>query len=97
MTTFIGGVKVSKKPKEQVNQIQEIINKKLLEMIDMKAFIKQDEYKLVANTYGITCPNCKVKDNIYSETIQARSSDEASDRILKCLNCGYQWKISGSS
>ena len=56
---------------------------------------KQDDYKLVANTYGITCPNCKVKDNIYAETIQARSSDEASDRLLKCLSCGYQWKISG--
>lgn len=95
--TLIGGVKVSKKPKETVNQIQKIINKKLLEIIDMSAFIKKDEYNLVANTYGVICPNCHVKDNIYAETVQTRSGDEASDRILKCLNCGYQWKISGSS
>ena len=94
---MIGGIKISKKPKEQINQIQEIINKKLLEMIDMRAFIHKDEFTLVPNTYGIVCPNCKVKDNIYAETIQARSSDEASDRFLKCLSCGYQWKMSGSA
>lgn len=94
---MIGGVKISKKPKEQINQIQEIINKKLLEMIDMKAFIHKNEFNLVPNTYGIVCPNCHVKDNIYAETIQARSSDEASDRFLKCLSCGYQWKMSGSA
>ncbi len=90
-----GGLKVSKKPKETINQVQDIINKKLLSLIDMSVFIHKDIDDLVANTYGITCPNCKVKDNIYAETIQTRSSDEASDRLCKCLNCGCQWKIRG--
>lgn len=90
-----GGVKI-KKVKDDTNTIQQIINKKLMEMIDMKAFVKKQTSMMQPNTYGITCPYCKVKDNIYAETVQTRSSDEASDRILKCLHCGAVWKSSGS-
>ena len=91
-----GGVKV-KKQKEDVNTLQEVINIRLREMIDMKSFIKEQTDKLKANTWNIICPNCHTKDNIYSETVQLRALDEAADQILKCLTCGYSWKISGSS
>ena len=76
-------------------QIQDIINKKLREMIDMNIFIKRETSTMVPNTFGVTCPNCRTKDNIYAETVQTRSGDEAADRICTCLTCGYHWKISG--
>jgi len=94
--TQSGGVKV-KKQVDDVNYIQEIINAKLLETIDMKAFIKERIEYLTANTYNMYCPNCKTKDKIHAETVQTRASDEASDRFCKCLECGYEWKISGST
>lgn len=94
--TAVGGVKV-KKQVDDKNYIQEAINKKLLEMVDMSSFVKEKIETLIPNTYNVYCPNCKVKDNIHAETVQTRSSDEASDRILKCLSCGYEWKVSGSS
>ena len=93
--TISGGLK-TKKQTDDKNYIQEIINAKLLETIDMKSFVKEKIEFLTANTYNIVCPNCKVKDNIHAETVQTRSCDEASDRFLKCLNCGYEWKVSGS-
>ena len=85
-----------KKPTNDENQLQQIINAKLKEIIDMSIFVKNDDIKLVANLYGVKCPNCKTENNIYAETIQTRSSDEASDRICTCLKCGYHWKIRGS-
>ena len=90
-----GGLKV-KKVKEETNNLQELINKKLYEIINMRDFVEETLDMFQPNTYGIVCPNCKVKDNIYAETVQTRSSDEASDRFMRCLNCGYQWKVSGS-
>lgn len=90
-----GGLKV-KKTKEETNNLQETINKKLYELIHMEDFLEEVLDMFKPNTYGVMCPNCKTKDNIYAETVQTRSSDEASDRFMRCLTCGYQWKVSGS-
>ena len=86
-----------KSKKNQVNQIQEIINKKLNEMIDMKQFEHITEIKLVPNLKGAVCPSCKSVNMTYAETVQLRSGDEAADRICTCLVCNHHWKISGST
>lgn len=88
---FVG----ARKKSVPVNALQEIINARLRELYDMKDFVKHDTSNIVANTYGVVCPNCKVKDNIYAETVQTRSGDESADRICVCLNCSYRWKIHG--
>lgn len=91
-----GGVKV-KKQVDDTNYLQESINKKLYEIVNMNSFKKEKTEFLTANTYNMICPNCKTKDKIHAETVQTRASDEASDRFCKCLECGYEWKVSGST
>lgn len=83
------------KNKHVSNNIQNIINEKLLKTIVMKNFINTIKTEKVANTFGVKCPNCGVMDNIFAETLQLRSADEAADKICTCLNCNYTWKISG--
>ena len=51
-----------KKSKQNIDnryQIQDIINKKLKEIIDMNIFIKKEISTMVPNTFGVICPNCK--------------------------------------
>lgn len=46
----------------------------------------------VKNTMNIICQNCK-SDNVYVESKQLRSADEATSKIYTCLNCGNTWRI----
>ena len=88
-----GGAK--RKKIETGNTLQQIISAKLRQLYNMNDFIKRDEGNMVANTYGVVCPHCHIKDQIYAETVQTRSGDEAADRICVCLKCGHRWKIHG--
>ena len=73
------------------SDIQEIINKKMREKIDITAFVREVTQVKVANTHGVYCPMCG-SNEVYCEIVQLRSSDEASDKIFTCLRCGYTCK-----
>ena len=85
-----GGLKV-KKP-EQQNTIQAAINQYLYANIPISAFIQDVIDTKVKNTVGIKCKKCG-SDNIYSESRQTRSADEAMTIFYTCLNCGNKWKV----
>lgn len=89
-----GGAK-SKRNNDNINMIQQLITKRMKELYNISDWIIKNDKNMVANTYGVVCPKCHVKDNIYAETVQTRSGDEAADRLCVCLNCGYSWKIHG--
>lgn len=90
---MIGGVK--RKRTTEGNTIQQLITQRMKELYDINDWVIKNNNNMVANTYGVICPKCHVKDKIYAETVQTRSGDEAADRLCVCLNCGYVWKIHG--
>lgn len=85
----------AKRKQDNTNTIQSLISQRMRELYNMSNWIEKTDKNMVANTYGVVCPKCHVKDNIYAETVQTRSGDEAADRLCVCLNCGYSWKIHG--
>ena len=87
MTT--GGIKL-KKVLPKVT-IQTEINKYLIENVPISAFIEEAIDMRVANTVGIKCKKCG-SENIYSESRQTRSSDEAMTVFFTCLDFGARWK-----
>ena len=93
MSTSLGGVK--RRKIDNSNTIQQLISQRMRELYDINNWVIKQDVNMVANTYGVVCPKCHVKDNIHAETVQTRSGDEAADRLCVCLNCGYSWKITG--
>ena len=93
MSALDGGVK--RKKIDNGNVIQQLISQRMRELYDINNWVIKDDKAMVANTYGVVCPKCHVKDNIHAETVQTRSGDEAADRICVCLNCGHTWTIRG--
>lgn len=85
-----GGLRVKKIVKEY--NIQDDINKDLYERISIDAFIEKSIDTKVKNTVGIKCKKCG-SDNIFSESRQTRSADEAMTIFYTCLNCGNKWKV----
>ena len=88
-TTQSGGLKVKKQAPKAT--IQTSINQYLYENIPISAFIQETVNTKIKNTVGITCFKCK-SDNVYSESRQTRSADEAMTIFYTCLNCGNKWK-----
>ena len=83
-----GGLKV----KHAKVTIQSEINKYLYKSVPISAFVQDVINTKVKNTVGITCKKCG-SDNVFSESRQTRSSDEATTIFYTCLNCGNKWKM----
>ena len=72
------------------NTLQDMINKDLLNIINMKDFIKEYiDPTNVKNTSGVVCSNCG-SENLHVELKQTRSADEEATSIYKCLDCGQK-------
>ena len=84
-----GGVK--KQPTQKFS-IQSEINKKLYQTIPISAFVEDTINTKVKNTVGVVCRKCG-SDNVFSESRQTRSGDEATTIFFTCLNCGNKWKM----
>lgn len=85
-----GGLKVKKQTPKAT--IQTAINQYLYENIPITAFVQESINIQVKNTVGIKCKKCQ-SDNVYSESRQVRSGDEAMTIFYTCLNCGNKWKV----
>lgn len=85
-----GGLRVKKEVKEY--RLQDDINKDLYERIPISAFIEESIDTKVKNTVGIKCKKCG-SEEVYSESRQTRSADEAMTVFYTCLNCGNKWKV----
>ena len=73
------------------NYLQDMINKKLREIVKTEAF-KRDVINLkVANRPYMECKRSH-SHNIYCETKQIRSADEPETEIFTCLDCGKRWR-----
>ena len=84
-----GGLKVKKSlPKAT---IQTSINQYLYDNIPISAFVQESLQTKIKNTVGIKCNKCG-SDNVFSESRQTRSGDEAMTIFYTCLNCGNKWK-----
>lgn len=86
-----GGLKV-KKNVDHKSTIQESINEDLLRTINIQAFLQEAIQYMVKNTVGIKCKKCG-SDNVWVESKQVRSSDEATSKFYTCLQCGNKWRV----
>lgn len=86
--SFSGGAK----QKTQKYTIQNEINKTLFKNVPISAFIQDVIDTKVKNTVEVYCKKCG-SDNVFSESRQTRSSDEAMTVFFTCLNCGNKWKM----
>lgn len=87
-----GGVKVSKKPKYDPLYIQRLIDHELRARIPIDAFKQERIVTQVKNTVGIKCKQCG-SENVYVESKQVRSADEAMTKFYTCLDCKFQWRF----
>ena len=87
-----GGLKVSKKAKNDPLFIQRLIDADLQERIPIDAFKQDKIVTMIKNTVGIKCKQCG-SDNVYVESKQVRSADEAMTKFYTCLNCGNKWRF----
>ena len=81
----------SSSPKQK-STIQSEINKMLYKMVPISAFVQDVINTKVKNTVEVFCKKCG-SDNVFSESRQTRSSDEAMTIFFTCLNCGNKWKM----
>jgi len=88
--TSTGGLRVKKTV--QKHSIQDDINVVLDEICPIEAFRQDVINTKVKNTVGIHCRKCGSED-IYCESRQTRSADEATTKFYTCLNCGNKWKM----
>lgn len=87
-----GGLKVSKKTTTDPLYLQKLIDKDLRERIPISAFLQEKIVTMIKNTVGIKCKQCG-SDNVYVESKQVRSADEAMTKFYTCLNCGNKWRF----
>lgn len=87
-----GGLKTSKKTKFDQLYIQRLINEDLRARIKTEGFKQEAIVTKIKNTVGIYCKVCK-SDNVYVESKQVRSADEATTKFYTCLNCGNTWRF----
>lgn len=80
------------KQKTQKYTIQSEINKTLFKNVPISAFIQDVINTKVKNTVEVYCKKCG-SDNVFSESRQTRSGDEATTIFFTCLNCGNKWKM----
>lgn len=72
--------------------LQRLIDKDLRARIPIDAFKQARIITMVKNTVGIKCKKCG-SDNVYVESKQVRSADEAMTKFYTCLNCGNKWRF----
>lgn len=87
-----GGLKVSKKTKVDPLYLQKLIDNDLRKRIPIDAFKQKKIITMIKNTVGIKCKQCG-SDNVYVESKQVRSADEAMTKFYTCLNCGNKWRF----
>lgn len=87
-----GGLKVSKKQVHDQLYLQRLIDKDLREKIPIDAFKQEKIVTMIKNTVGIKCKACG-SENVYVESKQVRSADEAMTKFYTCLDCGNQWRF----
>lgn len=87
-----GGVKTSKKAKVDPLYLQRLIDKDLRERISLDAFKQDKIVTMIKNTVNIKCKSCG-SDNVFVESKQVRSADEAMTKFYTCLNCGNKWRF----
>lgn len=80
------------KQEQPKNIIQDMINDTLYKTTPISAFVTEAIVTRVKNTVGIVCRKCG-SDNVYSESRQLRSGDEAASILYACLNCGQKWRV----
>ena len=85
-----GGLKVKKQVPKAT--IQSAINQYLYDNVPISAFVQESIQTKIKNTVNIKCGTCG-SDNVYSESRQTRSGDEAMTIFYTCLNCGKKWKV----
>lgn len=90
--SVVGGVKVSKKAKVDPLYLQRLIDKDLRERISIDAFKQDKIVTMIKNTVNIKCKACG-SDNVFVESKQVRSADEAMTKFYTCLNCGNKWRF----
>jgi DNA-directed RNA polymerase subunit M/transcription elongation factor TFIIS len=74
------------------NELQELINKDLLQSIDVNVFKREFVTNKLKNTVGLKCGRC-TSSEIYVEEKQLRSLDEETTKLYECLTCGNRWRI----
>ena len=84
--------KASKNNQSQISDIQQKINEDLLKRINTSVFKQEVIEQKTKNTFGIKCRQCG-SENIYMESKQTRSSDEATTKIYECIDCGNRWSV----
>lgn len=87
-----GDTKTTKKARHDPLFIQRIIDADLREKIPIDAFKQDKIVTMIKNTVGIKCKQCG-SDNVYVESRQVRSADEAMTKFYTCLNCGNKWRF----
>ena len=75
-----------------ISTLQNAINEDLRRTIPLEAFIQEKIQLMVKNTVGIRCKKCG-SDDVFCESRQIRSADEATSKIYTCLNCGNKWRV----
>lgn len=80
---------MSKKSKQ--SSIQEIINSRLYELVQIQDFKTKATRGLTKNSLNIYCPVCG-SDNVHEEMKQLRAGDEQANHIYICLSCGHSGK-----
>lgn len=84
--------KKSRSDSAPVQTLQDIVNVALRRNIDMNIF-KIDAINVhVKNTVNVKCKTCG-SDNVFVESRQVRSADEAMTKFYTCLNCGNKWRV----
>ena len=74
-----------------MSDLQNRINKKLDEVVNIKAFKTYAIDTLVKNTDGVHCIKCE-SDNVNVIQKQIRSADEGATNFYTCIDCGYKWR-----
>lgn len=80
------------KTSQSNNIIQDKVSTKLRKDINMEAFKRKRVKTKMCNTTGLKCRTCGSSD-IYVESKQVRSADEATTKFYECLNCGATWSV----
>lgn len=75
---------------QNTDWIQEIVLEDLKD-IDLTPYKTKVVNVMIKNTVNIHCKKCK-SDNVYVNSKQVRSADEATTKFYTCLDCGQKWR-----
>ena len=75
----------------ELSDLQVKVMYDLMKKYPPKMFQKSAVNMLVKNTRDIQCPSCG-SENVFVESKQLRSADEASSKLYTCIDCGNHWR-----